>query len=794
MPSSAPMLVLHGHFYQPPRENPWTETVPVEPSAAPAHDWNERITAECYRPNGWARVVDESGRLVALVNNYAHLSFDVGPTLCAWLAEHRPDVLARMVEGDRAGGGAIAQAYSHLILPLATERDVRTQVRWGLADFRARFGRPAEGMWLPEAAVDDAVLAVLADEGVRFTILAPTQVAAVRPLGEPDAEWQAVDAASLDTLVAYRWCHPDGSGRSVDLLVYDGAISHDLAFGLGGLSSQALVDRVVAAAPDGGVVAVATDGETFGHHHHFAERGVAYAVAVEAPRRRLDVVGAAAALAAAPPVAEAKVKRSAWSCAHGVGRWAEDCGCSTGGQPGWDQRWRAPLRAALDLLRDAAAEVFERRGSAVLADPWAARDAYGEVVCGGVDVEAFAADQVTGDRVEALTLLESQRHAMAMYTSCGWFFNDLAGLETVQVLRHAARVMDHLRELGEAPPEAAFLDVLATARSNVEAEGDGRSVWERHVLPARVDAGRVAAHVALAELLGRGVPAVAGGHEVEVEVRVRRSRGSLTVVAGRAWLQHRRTRRCTVHAFAAAHLGGFEVVGATRPADERRDGTALDALDKAVRSGQRLTTLLRRLVDDFGPDEFGLEAALPDEGGHIVAAAADELADRFVEAYDRLVADHQPALNALAVAGYPLPAVLRAPAGEAAARRLEAALDAIGDPPDRRRVAVAAAIARDAQDSGLAVTTPAVIATLNRVALAAVERAAAEPTREAVKVAMALLRLAGDLRLQGHPAVNPAVEAAQERLYEALRDGGSPSLRPLAEVLNLAVDRLGTIG
>jgi alpha-amylase/alpha-mannosidase (GH57 family) len=789
-----PRLVIHGHFYQPPRENPWTDTVPAEPSAAPAHDWNQRIAAECYRPNGWARVVDESGRLVAIVNNYAHLSFDVGPTLCAWLAEHRPEVLERMVDGDRKGGGAMAQAYSHMILPLATERDVRTQVRWGLADFAARFGRGAEGMWLPEAAVDDAVLAVLADEGVRFTILAPGQVAAVRPLGDPSAGWEAVDASSLDTTVTYRWCHPDGSGRGVDLVVYDGGISHDLAFGLGGLSSQALVDRVVAAAPRGGLVAVATDGETFGHHHHFAERGIAYAVAVEAPRRRVAVVTAAEALLAVPPAAEAAVRRSAWSCAHGVERWAADCGCSTGGAPGWDQRWRAPLRAALDLLRDAAAEVFDRRGAAVLAEPWAARDAYGEVVCGATSVDRFAAVHVTGDLVEALTLLECQRHAMAMYTSCGWFFSDLAGLETVQVLRHAARVMDHLRELGEEPPEAAFLDVLGTAASNLPAEGDGRSVWERHVVPARVDDRRVVAHVALAALLGHGVPTVAGGHDVEVDLKVGETRGALTVVAGTARLRHRRTRRAGDHAFAAAHLGGFEVVGAARAADGEADGAAFAGLRRAVQSGQRLTAVLRRLVDDFGPHEFALDAALPDEGGHVVARAADELAERFLEAYDRLVADHQPALGALAVAGYPLPPVLRAPAEQAAARRLEAALAAVGDPADRQRVTAAAVLAREAKEMGLSVTTAAVVDTLSTVALAAVERAAAEPTREAVKVAMSLLRLAADLGLPRDPSANRAVEVAQERLYDAMLDGGSPALRPLAGALGLAVDRLGAPG
>lgn len=785
-----PCLVLHGHFYQPPRENPWTETVPEEASAAPAHDWNERITAECYRPNGWARVVDEAGRLVSLVNNYAHLSFDVGPTLCAWLAEHRPDVLARMVEGDRAGRGAIAQAHGHVILPLAPERDVRTQVRWGLADFAHRFGRRAEGMWLPEAAVDDAVLAVLAEEGVGFTILAPGQVAAVRPLGDPSVPWAAVPAGGPDTTVAYRWCHPDGSGRGVDLVVYQGAISHDLAFGLGNLSSQALVERVVAAAPGGGLVAVATDGETFGHHHHFAERGIAYALAFEAPRRRLAVGTPAAFLRGSPPAMEAQVRRSSWSCAHGVRRWHDDCGCTTGSSPGWDQRWRAPLRAALDVLRDAATEVFERRGAAVFADPWAARDAYGDVLCGATTVDELVAAHVTGDEVTALSLLESQRHAMAMYTSCGWFFADVAGLEAVQVLRHAARVVDLLRELGEEPPEAAFLDVLAGARSNLASEGDGRAVWERHVLPARVDDRRVVAHLAMAELLGSGTPPVVGAHDVAVEQRLRVARGPVTVVAGAAHLRHRRTRRQGEHVFAAIHLGGFELMGATRPADPARDDQAFAALRRAALGGERLTKLLRLVAEAFGPHEFGLDSALPDAAGHVVAGTADELAERFLETYERLVDDHRPALAALAVAGYPLPPVLRAPAELAAARRLEAALAALGDAPDRAGVTAVTTIAVEAEESGLAIATPAVVRTLTTVALAAVERAAADPTRDAVHVALGLLRLAALLGLPRDPSANPAVEVAQERLYDAMLAGAPPALRPVAEALGLAVDHL----
>jgi len=333
-------LVVHGHFYQPPRENPWTEEVAVGPTAAPFHDWNERITAECYRPNGWGRVLDEHGRVTAIVDNYEHLSFNVGPTLLSWLEAHRPEVYERMREADRARGGAIAQAYNHMILPLANERDMRTQVRWGLADFQHRFGRPARGLWLPETAVNDDVLRVLVEEGVRFTILAPSQAVAVRGLGEAreaDDGWVDVSDGSIAGGEPHRWFHPDGSGRSLDLVFYDGAISHDLAFGLTGLSSQELIRRVVVAAGDGTPVCVATDGETFGHHHKFADRALAYAFIHEAGAAGVRVLNAAQLVDEVPPLRAVRVQESAWSCAHGVRRWKDDCGCHTGGAPGWNQ-------------------------------------------------------------------------------------------------------------------------------------------------------------------------------------------------------------------------------------------------------------------------------------------------------------------------------------------------------------------------------------------------------------------------------------------------------------------------
>ena len=489
-------LVIHGHFYQPPREDPWTGEVPEQPSAAPFHNWNERITAECYRANGWVSIPGPGG-VEVVVNTFEHLSFNVGPTLLSWLEAHHLDVYERILEADRRTGRAIAQGYGHAILPLCNDRDLRTQVRWGIADFRHRFGRAPAGLWLPETAVSDDVLAVLAEEGIWFTILAPGQIEAVRRL-DGTTGWEThgpapheglgpigpepAAAGPLDTSRPLRWRHPERVDLSVDLVVYDGALAHSLAF------AHPTSDEIVAAAladadPRGGLVAAATDGETFGHHHPGAEHEVAHALTVDAPARGVETPRLVDLLDARPPTHEARVRVSAWSCAHGIGRWSTDCGCSTGGDEGWTQAWRAPLRAAFDLLRDWGIEVMERRGQELLRNPWVARDAYLDLLLGAVSWPDFAAAHVVGDHHLAGVLLDAQRNTLLMYTSCGWFFNDLAGIETIQVLRYAARAMDLYRELGEVPPEEAFLSALEQGVSNDPAAGDGRRLWHDQVLP-----------------------------------------------------------------------------------------------------------------------------------------------------------------------------------------------------------------------------------------------------------------------------------------------------------------------
>ena len=446
---------VHGHFYQLPRENPWLEAVEVEDSAAPYHDWNQRIAAECYAANAAARLQTSEGRLTAIVCNYERMSFNFGPTLLTWMEKADAATYRAILEADRASvlrlgghGNAIAQAYNHVILPLASPRDRATQIRWGKADFLRRFGREPEAMWLAETAVDAPTLEALAKEGMRFAILSPRQAEAVAPLDGD--EWTAVDEHLLDAAQAYRCELP--SGRSIALFFYDGQLAQAIAFGGllydGGAFAGRLFDLAAPAAGDDGprLAHVATDGESYGHHHRFGEMALAYAL------RRLEEAGIEPTnygryLELSPPRRRVRIREnSSWSCFHGVERWRADCGCKTGGPAHWSQAWRGALRKGLDELKERLDAIFETHGGRVLADPWAARDAYVRVVLDRSpgNVDAFLAEHGKGPldeagQVAALRSLEMQRAGMLMFTSCGWFFDDMAGLESVQVMKYACR-------------------------------------------------------------------------------------------------------------------------------------------------------------------------------------------------------------------------------------------------------------------------------------------------------------------------------------------------------------------
>jgi alpha-amylase/alpha-mannosidase (GH57 family) len=522
-------VAIHGHFYQPPRENPWLEIIETEESAYPFHDWNERIAFECYRPNAHARIVDKKGKILDIVNNYSSISFNFGPTLLPWLEKKSPSVYQKILEADRESirksghGNALAQVYDHIILPLANERDKETEVLWGIADFEKRFHRRPDAMWLPETAVNYPTLQVLVRHGMGYLILSPFQGLRVRPLG--GKRWIDVSQGRIDPTQPYRCFIKDASGKrvsdqSIDIFFYDGMISKEVSFGDllkdGNAFSEQFGQAYQPLKKRPQLIHIATDGETYGHHKKFGDMALAYALREGFSSRGFEVINYGAFLKRFPPVYEVEIDEgpkgegTSWSCSHGVGRWKEDCGCSTGGRPGWNQKWRKPLREALDLLRDELSLIFEKEGEKVFKDVWEARNSYIDVILdrSSENLNRFF-DRYGlkgldgGGRIKGLKLLEMERHALQMYTSCGWFFADLSGLETIIVLQHASRAMELAQEMTDKEFERMFLDHLSEAHSNHLEMGDGKQVYQRLVKPRCVTLDTVVNHYAISSLFSQ---------------------------------------------------------------------------------------------------------------------------------------------------------------------------------------------------------------------------------------------------------------------------------------------------
>lgn len=703
-------ICIHGHFYQPPRENPWLETVELQDSAAPDHDWNERITRECYAPNAAARILDEAGWILRIVNNYAGISFDFGPTLLSWLEDKAPAVYGTILEADRESrarfsghGSAMAQAYNHPILPLAVVRDKRTQILWGIRDFERRFGRAPEGMWLPETAVDLESLDIMAEQGIKFTILAPHQAKRIRAL--PEGPWTDVPAGTIDPTRAYDLrLH---LGRRLAIFFYDAPVSRAVAFE-GLLSSgDQFVRRLLAAfagertGPQ--LVHIATDGETYGHHHDFGEMALAYALQRLRTSDAARLTNYGEFLERHPPSEEVEIfENTSWSCAHGVERWRSDCGCRTGGDPGWNQAWRAPLREALDWLRDRLAPLFEQAGGRLFKDPWAARDGYIDLVLdrGPDSVRRFferraARELGREDRVRALKLLELQRQALLMFTSCGWFFDDLSGIETVQVIRYAGRAIELAAELFNEDLEPLFLEKLGRARSNVAERGDGRRVYREKVKPARAEAGRVAAHYAARSFFEpwaareRGYGYVAEG----AEARLLES-GPMKFACGRVILTSVATTEAAEFGYAVVRSGGFEIhggIGVFAGAEAFR--RAADEAEKAFAGGD-LPALFRTIETKLGRAAVSLDSLFGDERRRVLGRilSAGEPAD---PDYCGLIFERRASLlRFLAGHGAPLPESFRAAAEIVLQGELRAALAA----PDAERIQ---GILADAANLGL---------------------------------------------------------------------------------------------
>ena len=691
-------VVVHGHFYQPPRENPYLETIVRQPSAAPCHDWNERVHRECYRPNAFARLFNDRGNLVGIVNTFEFLSFNVGPTLMSWMERHDPVTYRRIIEADRRScdrldgcGNAIAQVYNHIIMPLASERDKRTQVRWGIDDFQTRFGRKPQGMWLAEAAVDYATLEVMVDEGIEFAILAPSQARHCRPIaadGDPDAEWTEVGGGQIDPTQPYRCYLPKGktgSDRYIDLFFYDGPISGEIGFGDVLTSSETFAARIGQAVRGdraSQVISLATDGETFGHHKKDKEKCLAYALIAEFPKRGWLPSNFAYYLRKNPPTWEVEIKTvTAWSCMHGVDRWQDDCGCGGGG--GWHQKWRKPLRESLNWLRDRLAAIFEAEGRSYFRDVHAARDAYIAVVLNRAKTAEFLATHqvrplADRDRVAALQLLEMQRYALLMFTSCGWFFEEISRPEGTQILRYAGRAMELAAEVSGTSLEADFIEQLAEAPSNVPEYGDGATVYQELVLSDRVSLEQIAAAYAIESLLGgtaRRQPVYCYQANLK-DYRLQRM-GNLALAVGHLELTSSITQETTAFTVAILHLGGWDFHGRIEPFRSRLHyGRVRDTLFGAIAQASTADAVLTLDRELTGP-RFGLDDLFPEDRQRIIKILLRDTLAGLDRLYDGVYRNNYGILLGFNRDEMPVPQELQAAADISLSQRAIAAFDAL---------------------------------------------------------------------------------------------------------------------
>jgi len=670
-------VTIHGHFYQPPRENPYLEAIERQPSAEPFHDWNERIHHQCYRPNVFARVLNEKGEVIDIVNNFEYLSFNVGPTLMSWLERYDLEVYQKIIEADRAScqrlnghGNAIAQPYNHLILPLANWEDKITQIRWGKIDFQLRFGREPEGMWLPETAVDYPTLEALIAENIRFIILSPAQAQRCRPL--PDGNnpaprlWHEVGGSQINPTRPYR-CFID-QDQFIDIFFYDGPISADMGFHNVLNTSQYFAERLRQAIQGGHrraqLINVATDGETFGHHKPGTEKSLAYAFTREFPAREWQVTNYGYYLSQNPPTWEVMLKPvSSWSCSHGVERWRSACGC--GGNHHSQQHWRKPLRDSLDWLRDQLAEIFTTEGSKLLVDPWAARNDYIQVLRDRAQVTPFLAHHSNHalspqEQIEVLRLLEMQRNALLMYTSCGWFFEEISRPEGVQILQYAARAIELAGEISDQLLETELIQQLAQAPSNNEHFQNAADIYQDLVKSARVTLEQIAAHYALSSLF-KPQPTEAhhyAYHIVQQDYH-RQTIGALTLAMGELKMQSRNTGETDHLVFAVLHLGGWDFHCCVQAFPGRTAYCKqVEHIFATFKHGSAAKTILT-MRSHLGEQSLGLENLFVEERMEIMQQLAQQTKTRLHELYTQIYRDNYSILVAFHQDQLPVPQELQ---------------------------------------------------------------------------------------------------------------------------------------
>lgn len=644
-------VCIHGHFYQPPRENPWLEEVELQDSAYPFHDWNEKITDQCYAPNAFSRIKNERGQIINIVNNYAKMSFNFGPTLLSWVEYNNPEIYKAILKADELSitrfghGSAMAQVYNHMIMPLANKRDKITQVRWGISDFEKRFQRKPEGMWLPETAVDTETLQVLADHGIKFTILSPHQAEKFRHKKEKD--WHDVSDGSIDPKKAYYVKLPDK--KKINIFFYDGVASKELAF-------QDLLNNGVdfgnrlmsgfTGEENPQIMHIATDGETYGHHRSYGDMSLAYCLNYIENNNSAELTNYGQFLEKHPPEHEVVIKEStSWSCMHGVKRWWTDCGCNSGNKPGWQQKWREPLRNAFDWLRDQLVLLYEKEAPKFFDDLWEARNNYISVVNDRSEgnVEQFFKDNAKelshDDKKTALKLLEIQRNNLLMYTSCGWFFDEISGIETVQVIQYAARSIQLAEELSGEEYEKEFVKMLEKAPSNVLE--NGANVYYKFAKPAFVDLHKIGAHYAVSSLFKKSEKQEGMrvfSYNITDESYESFYAGKFRLVTGKSKIFSEILWEETVIIYGVLWLGDHNIVGGVKVYSNEEEFKRIKEELKENFDEADIQQVIKLINDNFGKDIYSLRTLFKDEQrkiiNHILQDSVEKAKAHYKEIYE----------------------------------------------------------------------------------------------------------------------------------------------------------------
>ena len=743
--------------------------IEAQPSARPFHDWNERICRECYAPNARARIMGEGGLIARLLNNYEFMSFNFGPTLLTWLEKNQPWAYKGILEADKKScerfsgrGSALAQVYNHIIMPLASWRDKLTQIRWGRADFKSRFKREPDGMWLAETAVDLETLGLLAREGVKFTILSPEQAHSIRPLDEngnqTQADWLDVSGSKIDPRKPYRVFVDGGRNKHIDVFFYDGPVSRAVAYERLLAAGESLLMRITAALGEENgasrLVNLATDGESYGHHFKFGDMALAWVFNQTEHNPDIQPINYAAFLEANPPDHEARIiENSSWSCAHGVERWRADCGCSTGGSPGWNQKWRAPLREGLDWLAGEMAVIFTRRGDELLRDPWAARDDYITILLQPDDEvrESFLALHQTKEltpeeRVEVFSLLESQVMSLFMFTSCAWFFDDIARLEPAQNLKYAVRGIELLKPYTDVDLEAGLLEYLARAESNDPAYKNGVDVYRKMVLPSKLDPTRIVGHYALISFTHNERQEDSVTRKISFHKERRLSGPGLKLTLGEARVREAMTGREDSRVFLAVHQGGPSMKCLTAVG---RD-LDLDSMNEQMKTAveEASPEVAVKAFSEKFPEftEVRLEDLIPEFQGRIVQSLAGHIFDDFKSRARESLRDYEDILKYLVESGEHVPETFGLILGLDLADRLAGLFEAgaKGDLLDLEQVR---ALAEQAHAWDVSLKEPHITARAKAYMKQQFGALAENPSEKGIRQLILFLHLARDLGL-----------------------------------------------